>query len=248
MKKKILAVIIILMILSVFMSACGKNANETDPPLTPNDSTNTDTESNNKPVATTGNEASDMSTYLVNKTHPAPSELAPMNPTKIGDYTLDGRIVDSYNAMIADAKEAGFNLRLYSAYRNYDLQKQLFENKISSYMSTKRLSEEDAEVEAAKIVAPPGTSEHQTGLAIDICTEEVVNKYGSLPEEFENYDEFEWLSSHCAEYGFILRYPKDKVDITGYSYEPWHYRYVGPEAAKKIMSEKICLEEYLEIK
>lgn len=86
-------------------------------------------------------------------------------------------------------------------------------------------------------VAVPGTSEHCLGYAADLC---------SLEENFENSDQFAWLQKHCAEYGFILRYPKDKVDITKISYEPWHYRYVGSNHAQIIMSQGLCLEEYLE--
>lgn len=98
-------------------------------------------------------------------------------------------------------------------------------------------SEADAKLEAGKWVAVPGTSEHCLGYAADLC---------SLEESFENSEQFAWLQEHCAEYGFILRYPKDKVDITKISYEPWHYRYVGSNHAQIIMSQGLCLEEYLE--
>ena len=89
----------------------------------------------------------------------------------------------------------------------------------------------------AQYIAVPGTSEHSLGLAVDL---------NSLEESFEQTAQFKWLIEHCAEYGFILRYPKDKEDITGISYEPWHYRYVGEDHAAKIMEQGLCLEEYVQ--
>lgn len=90
-------------------------------------------------------------------------------------------------------------------------------------------------------MVPAGTSEHQLGLAADI----VAADYQVLEEEQENTPEQQWLMAHCQEYGFILRYPRDKQGLTGVGYEPWHYRYVGVEAAQEIMSQGLCLEEYL---
>ena len=90
---------------------------------------------------------------------------------------------------------------------------------------------------AATISAYPGTSEHELGLAVD---------FNSVEESFENTREFQWLKTHAAEYGFIMRYAKEKQDITGVIYEPWHYRYVGEKHAKKINQMGYCLEEYIE--
>ena len=92
-------------------------------------------------------------------------------------------------------------------------------------------------------MARPGTSEHQAGLAVDI----VDRSYQVLDHRQETTAVQQWLMAHCAEYGFILRYPSDKSELTGVGYEPWHYRYVGTEAAQAIMERGICLEEYLEI-
>lgn len=131
-----------------------------------------------------------------------------------------------------------------SGYRTVETSKRLYENKVQALRNA-GYSEENAKTEAARWVAPPGTSEHHTGLAMDVVSSDYFNYYADLEHEFENFDEFSWLYEHCADYGFILRFPKDKQDITGITYEPWHYRYVGIENAKKIMDEKICLEEYL---
>ena len=97
-------------------------------------------------------------------------------------------------------------------------------------------------IEAEKWVAVPGTSEHQTGLALDI----ISLYYQVLDKNQENTAEQKWLMENSYKYGFILRYPSDKSEITGINYEPWHYRYVGKEAAKEIYEMGLCLEEYLE--
>lgn len=105
------------------------------------------------------------------------------------------------------------------------------------------LNRNQAEIEAARNVAYPGTSEHHLGLAVDI----VSLQYQQLDEAQARTPEIIWLTEHCSEYGFILRYPKDKTQITGIVYEPWHFRYVGVETAKVIMEQGLCLEEYLEL-
>ncbi|MBQ3094007.1 MAG: M15 family metallopeptidase, partial [Clostridia bacterium] len=109
-------------------------------------------------------------------------------------------------------------------------------------MAAQDCSYEDALDIAASEVACPGTSEHHTGLAVDLLHEDCWE----LEEYWEDSEAFDWLMEHCADYGFILRYPKDARSITGVIYEPWHYRYVGVEAAKAIMSRGITLEEYLQ--
>ena len=101
--------------------------------------------------------------------------------------------------------------------------------------------EEKAREEAATSVAYPGTSEHNLGLAVDI----VARDYQILDDKQADTAEARWLEENCWKYGFILRYPTDKTDITGIIFEPWHYRYVGEEAAREIMERGICLEEYL---
>ena len=114
-------------------------------------------------------------------------------------------------------------------------------NLIGHLVEIQGCSREEAEEQAATMVALPGTSEHQLGLAVDI----VDSEYQILESSQENTPVQRWLMEHCWEYGFILRYPKEKTQLTGIIYEPWHYRYVGKEAAKEIMNAGICLEEYL---
>lgn len=144
--------------------------------------------------------------------------------------------------MMDDARLQGLSPTICSSFRTMDKQKTLYNNKVQTYLS-QGYSKEQAEIEAAKWIAFPGTSEHQTGLAVDI----VSHNYQSLDREQENTPEQKWLMENSYKYGFVLRYPEDKSDITGINYEPWHYRYVGVDAAKKIYEGGICLEEYLEL-
>jgi D-alanyl-D-alanine carboxypeptidase len=142
--------------------------------------------------------------------------------------------------MIKDCNKECPTVCVLSGYRSYEYQANNFNNKVKDYQS-KGYSKEEAEKEAATIIARPGTSEHQLGLAVDI----IDTQLWALEEEQADLPAQKWLMEHCWEYGFILRYPRDKQDITGITYEPWHYRYVGMEAAEEITSRGICLEEYL---
>ena len=182
---------------------------------------------------------------LVNPDNGLGSDYAPEETATVDGYTMEATAAAQLRKMLDDASEAGYTITIYSAYRNYAKQEANFNNKINQYLN-QGYDRAAAEKLAANIVNPPGKSEHQTGLAADICTAEMVYKYGSLPEQFSQTEEYTWLYEHCAEYGFILRYPEDKEDITGITYEPWHYRYVGLERAKEIMDAKISLEEYIE--
>ena len=158
-------------------------------------------------------------------------------------YEADSRITDALKKMIADARSTE-NVRIIalSAYRDYEYQKELFDDKVQRLQQEKGYSVTKAREEAATVVAYPGTSEHQLGLALDL----VDARHVKLDESQENTAAYKWLYKHCAEYGFIVRYPNGKTDITGIIYEPWHFRYVGEEAAKIIMEKGITLEEYIE--
>jgi len=153
---------------------------------------------------------------LVNKTHPVPRDFAPgLQPV-------------AYNAFLqlrADAAKAGYDIQLLSGYRSYDLQSQLYTNYCNTY----------GQAAADTFSARPGTSEHQTGLAMDV---------GWIDDAYGNTPSGQWLAANCYKYGFILRYMKGKESITGYKYEPWHIRYVG-DVAGDIYRSGLCLEEYL---
>ena len=131
--------------------------------------------------------------------------------------------------------EDGIKLSPLSGYRSIAHQKRNFEARISLYMK-QGYSKKQATIMASEIILPPQTSEHNAGLCMDIL---------SIYESFENTKEYRWLQAHAADYGFVLRYPKDKQNITKITFEPWHWRYVGVEAAKEMKAKNLCLEEYL---
>ncbi len=179
---------------------------------------------------------------LVNKDHPLPEDFqVPAFTQLVNGHSIDKRAYPDLQRMMDDCRAAGLEPTICSSYRTREKQEELFERKVQSCLST-AASREEAEEQAAVWVARPGTSEHQAGLAVDI----VDKSYQSLDDGQEETAVQRWLMEHCAEYGFILRYPTEKSEITGVGYEPWHYRYVGEEAAGEIMSRGLCLEEYLE--
>lgn len=150
----------------------------------------------------------------------------------------DARAVSYLNAMCAAAEKDGVNLLVISSYRTNKRQTTLFNNQVAKQRAKyPNLSEDELKKKAATVSAYPGTSEHELGLAVD---------FNSVEESFENTRQYQWLKAHAAEYGFIMRYAKEKQDITGVIYEPWHYRYVGEKHAKKINELGYCLEEYVE--
>ena len=180
---------------------------------------------------------------LVNFEHALDETFEPAKLAEVDNgYAADSRIADATKKMIADARSKD-NVRIIalSAYRDYDYQMELFENKVQRLQQEKGYSVGKAREEAKTVVAYPGTSEHQLGLALDL----VDARHVKLDESQENTAAYKWLYEHCAEYGFIVRYPNEKTDITGIIYEPWHFRYVGVEAATYIMEHNITLEEYL---
>lgn len=152
----------------------------------------------------------------------------------------DSRCCSDLQQMLDDCRKEGLTPVVCSAYRTQEMQESLFENQVEKQKAA-GLSDEAAKIEAAKLVAPPGTSEHQTGLAFDI----VDIEYQLLDLQQEKTAVQQWLLKNSWKYGFILRYPPDKMDITKMDYEPWHYRYVGKENAKFIYEHNLCLEEYL---
>jgi len=158
-------------------------------------------------------------------------------------YQVAAQIYEPLKQMLADCKTAGYTAIVGSAYRTHEYQEGLFENKIQRVMKAEGCTREEAMVIAATVVAFPGTSEHQLGLAVDL----VDIKYQLLDENQENTEAQKWLMEHCWEYGFILRYPNDKSEYTGIIYEPWHYRYVGTELAAELHELGISLEEYLDL-
>lgn len=171
---------------------------------------------------------------LVNTENTLDANYEPPEIVKLSDSQcpVDSRIADALTAFAEAAQAEGLSVYLSSGYRPYSEQQYLYQRKIGQGYSAE---------EAAKIVAVPGTSEHQTGLCCDITDYYRETKDSSL----ENTATYQWMKEHCHEYGFIVRYPNDKQDVTKIIYEPWHFRYVGVEAATYIMENNLCLEEFL---
>ena len=187
----------------------------------------------------------DYRLILVNKEYTMPNEISDLPLKNIGDgYRVQADMYDALVKMMDDAKAAGLPLYIVSGYRPIERSRVLYENKVQEYLNA-GYSAEEAAVQAGMWIAPPGTSEHSTGLAVDLISADYYTKLPDLLPEFEEFEEAKWMKEHCAEYGFILRFPKGKEDITKVVFEPWHFRYVGVEAATAIMEQGITLEEYL---
>ena len=186
---------------------------------------------------------------LVNKQHKVGSDYKPENlviPSGC-DYQMEQTAAKALSDMLAAARADGYSdLILYSGYRTYSSQKNKFETRTQRYLN-EGYSQAQAEEKAGEYIAPPGSSEHHTGLAADVCSSKIVSKFGYLDDSFDSTEEYKWLREHCAEYGFIMRYRKDAEDITGFLYEPWHYRYIGVEHAKACTELSITYEEYYEM-
>ena len=181
---------------------------------------------------------------LVNYDHPVTQEfidnLKLVNtPEGYGpQLKVDERIYSQLEQMLSAAKAEGVELYICSAFRSVECQTKLFNAQVDEQLN-RGLSKEQAIEEAASWVAKPGCSEHHTGLALDI----VAPSHQTLDDDFETTDAFAWLYKNSPKYGFILRYPKNKKDITHVNYEPWHFRFVG-DKAQEITDSGLCLEEY----
>ncbi len=171
---------------------------------------------------------------LVNKNHPLPADYAPDYTNGAGQSTsLQGEAEAAAEAFLAAANAQGNSMYVLSGYRSYNVQASLFANYAAIH----------GEEKANTFSARAGQSEHQTGLSFDVG--DAQHSGYNLQTSIDQFPGVQWMMQHCAEYGFILRYPEGKEDITGYQYEPWHYRYVGVEAATAIMASGLTLEEYL---
>jgi len=181
---------------------------------------------------------------LVNRDHTLSKDYVPKlsDVTKYSSSGGQRRIAtacyDALCAFIDASRAAGHKTYLVSGYRSYSLQKSNYDSSVQSYIK-KGYSAAEAVALTQRTIMPPGASEHQYGYAADIASSSTLNT------GLDKTDAYKWLANHAAEYGFILRYPKDKEGITGVSYEPWHFRYVGRYHAEIIMKNKVCLEEYI---
>ncbi len=188
-----------------------------------------------------GNDENGWELVLVNETHPLDTSYVPADLYEVeSERSVDARIREPLDRMLMDAEAAGLKMYVASAYRSYDQQRTVFNATMQDWIN-QGYTPLEAYDETKKSVAVPGTSEHATGLAVDI----IAAEYEALDDRQGETAEQQWLMEHCWEYGFILRYPQEKADVTGIIFEPWHYRYVGETAAKEIHMQNITLEEYL---
>lgn len=184
-------------------------------------------------------DSTDWRLVLINKQHPIPDDYDfNLGRTK-DNIQCDERIIDDLLLMMQAAKKDGCNLAIQSYYRTYDRQQNNFNDRIKYYMG-QGMSYMDAYKKTSQVITVPGCSEHEIGLALDIT----CDTFTSLLQGFADTEEGKWLAEHSHEYGFTLRYPPEKEHITSIVYEPWHFRYVGREAAKIMYEENICLEEF----
>lgn len=223
-KIKIIAVISVLLMLLV--SGCSKKS-DTESSLSPTESSASSSSSVEQPAVEAfakahSTEVIDGVTYIdgiliVNKTYSLPKSY---------NYGLTDETLKAFNKMKNAAAKDNISLEIASGFRSYEEQKALY----NEYKA------ENGQKKADTFSARPGYSEHQSGMAMDV---------NGADFSMVGQKDMKWLEKHCAEYGFIIRFPKGKESITGYSYEPWHIRYVGKKAAKEIKKQGICLEEYL---
>lgn len=176
---------------------------------------------------------------LVNQDAVLPSDFVPNNLLRVrlrsvsGPHELRKEAAEALDELFKAGEQAGYELYVKSSYRNYQTQSTMYSNRISKY------GKDDG------VVAKPGTSDHQTGLGVDVLNKEWANRDGMKPT-FGQTAEAQWIEANCADFGFIIRYLPEKQEITKIIYEPWHLRYVGREVAQYMMENRLTLEEFTE--
>ncbi len=186
-------------------------------------------------ISRTADESLGWNLMLVNSRYRIPDDYSVELIRLSNGEQVDSRIYPDLQEMFDDARGDGYSLFVRAGYRSEEDQEDLMEDKIEAYRQ-EGYSQREAEHEAEKWVAKPGTSEHELGLAVDINAE----------GQTDGNRLYQWLAEHSWKYGFILRYPAEKEEITGIDYEPWHFRYVGKQAAKEMYEQDLCLEEYVQ--
>ena len=214
------------------------NKNAPSKPMVESTDTSSSAESRTNPAYadfTDWNKLCDYNLIVVNHENKIPEGYQYLDGDCRG-IAVDKRIEDHLEEMIVAAREDGMALWISSGYRNMETQERLYQEEIENFKN-QGYPPSTASSMAGQAVAVPGTSEHTTGLSVD---------FNGVEPSFADTEEYGWLIDHAAEFGFILRYPEDKQDITGIIYEPWHFRYVGKEDAEKIAQQHLCLEEYVQ--
>lgn len=177
----------------------------------------------------------DWRLVLVNSDVPLPEDYE-MKPSLYSNVEINSNMYDPLRDMLEAAANAGLSLWVASSYRSVEAQEQVLSSAVENRMNSYGMSNDEAYENALLTIQKPGYSEHHTGLAVD---------FNYVTRDFEQTKEYEWLMQNAASYGFVQRYPRDKEDITGISFEAWHYRYVGREHAAVMTAQNMCLEEYI---
>lgn len=178
---------------------------------------------------------------LINRDHLLPEDFTVIL-TPLAGQRFDYRVRDPLSHMVAAAADDDVTLIICSGYRSVPQQNRIYSRHMAQYQAD-GLSETEAQSKTEQFVQYPGASEHHTGMAVDFFNESNCD----LTKEFSTTPAYDWLSAHAADYGFVERYPAGKDSITGISWEPWHYRYVGPAHAKYMQSSSLSLEEYIDL-
>lgn len=238
-KKKVFVVIVlpIIVIFFIINKANSKNSQEVNSEISKQTEETTQSTSENTTETPNVDVTTDWRIRLANYDHILPEdfevELADIDSTR----QFDARAIKYLKDMINDMKKDGHtSIWVQSSYRSVARQKELYENSINKYLKQGK-TQEEAEKLTDEYINKPGSSDHNLGLAVD---------FNYVDNTFADTDEYQWLLENAENYGFILRYPKDKEDITKIAYESWHWRYVGEEHAKKMNELNMCLEEYVE--
>lgn len=197
---------------------------------------------NSTPLIPFSVDLTELKYILVNDGHPLPQSFQPELVETRNEKLVHKEIQPFLEQMLDAAEREGISIIICSAYRDYEKQAELVQSSIEKLMQ-KGYSYTEAHWQTRRDTAMVGNSEHHTGLAIDL----VGFSHQTLDKEHADTPEAIWLREHAHEYGFILRYPQDKEDITGFIYESWHYRYVGKSAAAFIKEHQLCLEEFLDL-
>ena len=243
-KKKVAGTIIIFLLIIIFIGKITKkeeivktSSDENNIPVTVANETAENENQPQEPEVDIKKEITDWNLLLANYDNILPDdfevELANIDETK----QFDARAIKYLNKMMNDIRRDGIsNIWVQSAYRSIERQKELYDNSVQKYLKQGK-TQEEAEKLTDDYINKPGASDHNLGLAVD---------FNNVDNKFEDLDAFKWLKENAENYGFVLRYPKHKEEITKISYESWHWRYVGEEHAKKMNELDMCLEEYIE--
>lgn len=192
---------------------------------------------------------SDWNLVLVGPKNEIEKEVTESQLTTLSDnsHQVDSRIAQDYEAFSEAATKAGFPLVIISAFRSVESQNEVFDTNVSGLMNGNGMTEEEAIAKTKETITEPGYSEHHTGMAVDIVDQDWYNSYSTqvLDAAYGDQPGAQWIAENAPKYGFIIRYPKDRQDITGITYEPWHIRYVGKANAEYITKHELTLEEFL---